>query len=96
MIHLNEDDISRFLFIKKEIVRILEIMAECMAVTCQYDLIDIETSVDDFSYTLNYMSDGKECYYTHAMDAETILNYRQIMKQTKENYDFVQKTDNST
>ena len=91
MIHLNEDDISRFLFIKKEIVRILEIMAECMAVTCEYDLIDIETSVDDFSYTLNYMSEGTKYSYTHAMEAENIINYRQIMKQIKENYDFVQK-----
>jgi hypothetical protein len=91
MIHLNEDDISRFLFIKKEIVRILEIMAECMAVTCEYDLIDIETSADDFSYTLNYMRDGAKYSYKHTIDAESILNYRQIMKQTKENYDFSQK-----
>lgn len=96
MIYLNEDDISRFLFIKKEIERILGIMAECMAVTCEYDLIDIETSVDDFSYTLRYMRDGKKYSYTHAMDAENILNYRQIMKQIKENYDFVQKNNNST
>ena len=89
MNNLSKNDISRFLFMRDEITKRLEIMGECFAVICEYDVIEIETSVDDFSFTLHYIEDSKEYSYTYSFreDEKKLSNYRKTLRKFKIKYD---------
>ena len=90
---LSKNDISHFLSMRDDINKRLEIMGECVAVICEYDAFDIETSVDDFSFTIHYMLDSKELSYTYSFrgDEKKLANYRKTLIKTKKNYDESQK-----
>ncbi len=89
MNNLSKKDISHFLYMRDEINKRLEIMAECFIVICEYDAIEIETSVDDFSFTIHYMVDSKELSYTYSLrdDEKKLANYRKTLIKIKQNYD---------
>lgn len=89
MNNLSKNDISHFLSMRDEINKRLEIMAECVIVICEYDAFEIETSVDDFSFTIHYMLDSKELSYSYSFreDEKKLSKYRKTLIKIKKNYD---------